>query len=239
VVASSNPAARLHLIFSRYTGEYRADQRLELIWQRALGEVDVAATRIRLADVVGLISEVRRQLQTLDRPAYMEMFDDVSPRLLGTVLLTPQTQDNLAGSYLQVSDTQLKVLATLGGILEDANAGLARVEDETRVAIRAAVLDALTAVRADSELPPDVKRAIIARLYDILWAMDHLETGGPEAAVAAAERLGFLWSRNAQHQTSAFKTAMQAAGTAWAAFLFSAESVQAIETFQQLFQLSK
>jgi hypothetical protein len=239
VVASSNPAARLHAIFTRYAGEYHVEKTLESIWKSALGAGNPAATRQHLADVVGLIGDVRRQLQALDRPAYLEMFDDVSPRLLGTMVLNPQTQNNVVGTYLQVSETQLKVLATLSGILEDANLGLARVEDETRETIRAAIADALRAVRAEDELPVDVKRAIIARLHDILWALDHLETGGPEAAVAAAERLGFLWSRNEQHQTSAFKTAMQAAGTAWAAFLFSAESVQAIETFQQLFQLSR
>jgi hypothetical protein len=46
--------------------------------------------------------------------------------------------------------------------------GLAGLDDDTSATIHAAINEALEAVRTDSGLPVDVRRAIIARLHDIL-----------------------------------------------------------------------
>lgn len=81
---------------------------------------------------------------------------------------------------------------------------------------------------------------MIARLHEILWALDHLDTVGPEEVIAAAERIGFLWEHLPQQQhSSAFKKAMQTAVVIWTAFIGVSDTAQGVETFHQVIELTQ
>jgi hypothetical protein len=94
-------------------------------------------------------------------------------------------------------------------------------------------LESLDAARNDQDLPPRVRAAVVARLHDILRALDMIDTIGPEDALAAAERLGFVYHA-VEEKSSGLVKAWKAATLTFRVFRVGGESLQAIEAIEDL-----
>lgn len=97
----------------------------------------------------------------------------------------------------------------------------------------------LQEVVADTTFPTAVRSAITARLHDVLWAMDHINIGGPGAVEVATERLlGQIvvhTSTNAEvRETSLFKRTMKTLGLVWIAYKAGPEAAAALEGWQDI-----
>jgi hypothetical protein len=242
-MSANNPAARLHEIFSTYAS-HRAGAKTGSIvgvWDKTLGASEPVELRARLMQVIALVDQVGRQLQALEKPAYLKMYRDVAPVLLECLVLPDiGTSTQLGDDTAMIYTEQLNALGALAAVLEDGGPDVPELSEDTLTSFREQLTAALDAIRADRSLPAPVRRSVIARLHEILWALDHLDTVGPEEVIAAAERIGFLWEHLPQDQrTPSFTKAMQTAAKIWATFIGASETVQAVETFHQVIELTQ
>jgi hypothetical protein len=232
-----NPATRLHTIFSRYQEGYSPTGGLLILWGTVLGADGEHETRVRAASVVTLIGRVRAQLESLGEPAYLEMFDEIAPDLLDKLVLTREANAQMSDSFT-VGKQPLQILRSVGAIFTSSGISRYRIDDSARTDLRESLLAAIEAARTDLDLPARIRAEVVARLHEMLKALDLIDTIGPEDAMAAAERLDFLWNHTPEKEhTGAFRTAWEAAARVWAVVLYGAESAQAIETFSHISQI--
>ena len=243
-MAITNSAARLHAIFARYASHRTGADTGSImeVWRKTFGDSDYEEVRTHLMQVIALMGLVAQQLQGLEKPAYAKSFADVGPVLLAcTVLPDVGTSTQLGPKHATVNTEQLNTLELLATVLGDNRGSTPEHTEDELTDFRNQIAGALEAVRADQTLHPRIRQEVISRLHQILWALDHLDTVGPEEVIAAAERIGFLWAYlppEAQ-QSSGFQKARAAAVTVLGAFLGTAETLQALETFQQALNLTQ
>jgi hypothetical protein len=236
---TTNAAARLHAIFVRYASfrEGADTGSIMEVWRKTFEVSAYDEVRALLMQVVGLIGQVDRQLLGLEKPAFTKSYADVAPVLLSCVVLPDAgTSLQLGSEHAKVYSEQLNTLELLATVLSDTNASSVAPTEEERIDFREQITGALEAVRDDQTLHPRIRQEVISRLHQILWALDHLDTVGPEQVIAAAEGIGFLWAYlpTEAQQSSGFQKAQTVAVTLLGAFLGTAETIQALETFQQV-----
>jgi len=241
---ATNSASRLHAIFVRYVSHRTGADNGSIIevWRETFGVSDYEEVRSLLMQVVGLIDQVARQLQGLEKPAYAKSYADVAPVLVSCAVLPDiGTPVQLGSEHATVHAQQLNTLELLATVLNDNRGSTPEPTEEELTDFRGQIAEALEAIRADPTLHPRIRQEVISRLHQLLWALDHLDTVGPEEVIAAAERIGFLWAYlppEAQ-QSSGFQKAHAAAVTLLGAFFGTAETFQAFETFQQVLELTQ
>jgi hypothetical protein len=60
--------------------------------------------------------------------------------------------------------------------------------------------DARAAVQQATDLPADLRTAVMSRLHDVQWAIEHYNVHGPEGLQAALDRLGAEMARTSQRR---------------------------------------
>ncbi|TDD60005.1 hypothetical protein E1263_12985 [Kribbella antibiotica] len=234
---TDNSAGRLLTIFSRYRASYSPTGGLLQLWGTTLGADDEAETRRRAASVVDLLRQVRWQLEDLEEAAYVEMYDVIAPDLLRTLMLTRDASTQMGqGPSVEVPVEHLTSLKVLSTVLRSSGVVNVRVSDGVRADLRSRILEALDAARNDQDLGPRVRAAVVARLHDILRALDLIDTIGPEDALAAAERLGFVYHA-VEEKSSGIVKAWKAARLTFRVFLVGGDTLQAIEAVKDVPEL--
>ena len=103
--------------------------------------------------------------------------------------------------------------------------------------LRSDIESAIAEVRQDAVLPAEVKQVLVARLHDMLWALDHLEVAGPDGVKAAAERLAGALAINPEARKYPTTTKVtRLTGRAWSVFTAGQKASGAIEGWSQVLE---
>lgn len=226
-----NPAGRLHELLTRFAGQ--PERSIQAAWADVLdaGEEEVA---LYLGDVASLLRDVRDaasetgvdafdpipgNLTTLSR----SIFPVDVPFIEAAARVAP---DPTAMQMLKMLSAYLETTAPEGKIPEPAE-----VED-LRLGF-AELIDTVTA----ADLPPDIRRALLHRLSDMITALEHLKVGGPDAVRRAAEALAIsamLYEEDADDDSGVFTRLRSAAQKAWVAFTITTTLAGAVIAFDRI-----
>lgn len=120
-----------------------------------------------------------------------------------------------------MDEGSLIALGLLSSFLSSTQSEGTVPDDDGREDLTAQVVHAINALENEEDVPLEIRRLILDRLQDILWALDRLRIGGPDAVRATAERLAFAIGAAPEkaRENPAMKKALSAAGLVWAALL--------------------
>jgi len=181
-----NPAGRLHSLLQRLR---EAEQGTSLIeaWKTVLPASDEEILE-RLAEVSGLLKDVQQRVKDSGSPGHTaqvrhycgEWETAIFPRERAlTVAVQEFWPSELGLVALQSAAEYLHQVAPEGRPLEDGE--LEELGNQ--------VEELIEEVKAAVDLDDEVKQLIVARLRDVIRALDHVDVGGAKAVKLAAESL--------------------------------------------------
>ncbi|GAA3515215.1 hypothetical protein [Georgenia daeguensis] len=231
-----NPAARLHALLTALQKQESAGRPIMDAWAAVLG-ANRASINEEMAGVAALLNDLKRVVERIDDPTTTQMYRHYMPEWSRSVLSPGSSWGAGSNGLVDVG-----ALATLGGLatLLSVMGSEGSIPDEQSVAdLRESLESALAEVRADGGLPPEVRRLLVARLHDMLWAIDHLNVMGPEGVKAAAERLAgaVAVSSDLRRSGPVVTKVLEVAGRLWTAFTFPGQVGEAIEGWNQVKEL--
>lgn len=157
------------------------------LWADVFGVEEKAVTE-HVAQAFGLVGEVDRALATTGDESQRVIFDiHKDNRALAFI---PQSSGR--GQAVNGGRTSVSSRAALGGIASHLRDNLPPSKmptDEEQESLRTMVRDLIELLREDESLPPHFHAEFLQRLYEMLWALDHLAIMGPEGITTAADRL--------------------------------------------------
>jgi len=231
-----NPAGRLHALLSNFRARADPSKSLLSVWAEVL-EADGADLPLAQCEAASVLVDLRRVVDELDRPEITEVVDQYYGSWAESLLLrrSPSNQTPSAG----VDAVDLQALLALGMVsaLLSLNFTDAQVPTSEQVSsLRVQIQGALDALRDDQALSENLKVAMLARLTDLLWALDRLTIGGPEAVSAATERLlGALVMFQADPgKSTSLGLVMTVARFAWSAFTKAPQALEALEAWHKV-----
>ena len=230
----TNPAGRLHEVLTRFG----SNPNVSILdgWANALS-VPAGEVPYHLGQVAALLVDVRNAAAETGSDAFRPM-----PDLLGK--LAESIFPTTTAFARPVSDATpnaiaMQLLAALSYALE-LSAPEGKIPDDDELDdLKQSVRDLIADI-ADSELPPEVRRALLHRLAEMLEALEHLEVGGPNAVRRAAESLAVtavLAAESAEDPTLIGKIA-KVARTAWTAFTVTTAIAASALTWEKLVDMT-
>lgn len=226
---SDNPAARLYALLAALYEE-EGNVSVRNAWGEVLGVSGATAVNREIARVAALLPDIEREVRRVNDPHITQMYEHCVPFWQRAVLSTDRGWTTKSAGLVDPG-----ALASLGGMaaLLSAHGLSVVVPSSDRVeALRQEVSEALAEVRhPDTPLPLEIRRLIVARLHDILWALDHITVTGAEGVQAATERFGSALAIRGQTAGSGgvVQKVWSVVGRVWAAVAFPGEAVEAIE----------
>lgn len=234
-----NPAGRLHALLSRYRTIANEDRTIHLTWAEVL-EVDQRDVPVALAGVASLITSIEAAVSRAGDEDQLELFRHYGSTW-GTSVMAPHhlaTQTPSPGKDL-IDQGALAALGGLSAFLSATQSEGTIPGDERLKNLRAQVQEAVDGLADAEDVPFDLRRLILDRLHDVLWALDRLRTGGPGAVQAAAERLFVSVATSPQEarRASGVQKALTVAGVVWAAFVSGPAIQSSITAWTKLVEL--
>lgn len=228
MTASDNPASRLHELLERFDAASAANVQVTDAWASALA-VPIDETPRAVARASNLLNEVEQAVLYLNQPRQQAMVTRFLPRWSKPFF--PLDRAWTHGSHDLVDDDALAALGSLGDTMSSLVPEGVLPADDTLIGLRQSIEGAIDAVRADGDLPSVLRVLMLQRLYDVLWAVDHLEVAGPGGVKAASERLigAVLLSEPTESRRPLVVKVMSTVGKAWAVFLGVPEAQGALE----------
>ncbi len=178
-----NPAGRLHAFLVAYQEAATNGGNVRVTWGAALDLNDPVAIHLKLSEIGGLILEVHRAVSRQGRPAYRELCSHHIPEWA-----SPFNTPLNATAPVVPSSALLGLNAISDFLSERASEGVLP-DDEERRSLREEVWMTIEETKEADDVPVEVRQVILERLHQIIWALDHVQVGGPEAVAAAVERL--------------------------------------------------
>lgn len=187
--SSSNPAQRLHEILTRHDEVFATNQRVgyNKLWADIFRVEEDAVTE-HVAQAFGLIGEVGRALATTGDESQRVIFELHKDNW--SLAFIPQSSGR--GQHVNGGRTSVASRAALGGIASHLRDNLPPSKtptEEEQEGLRAMVRELIEVLREDESLPPHLHAEFLQRLYEMLWALDHISIMGPEGIATAADRL--------------------------------------------------
>ncbi len=182
--------------------------------------------------VAGLLADIERLVDRIEDERITTLYEHYSPEWRRSVLMPNGNWSAAKGELVDAG--ALASLGALSSLLSVLGSEGSAPDGETLGALRESLDEALGAVRGDQTLPPEIKRLLVARLHDMLWAIDHLNVMGPEGVKAAAERLAGAVAVDPalrDHHPAVAKV-LTVAGRIWSAFTFAGQVTEAIEGWE-------
>lgn len=179
-----NPAGRLHALFERYR-DAGAKATRQQAWAAAL-DVDHAEVPYEIGRVGQLLRDVRAEHNQSDTRWYQSL-----PHHLDVLAecVFPEHQPFAAPASAAMPDpTAMDMLGAFSDRLH-THASEGVVLDAEQIECLASDARQLTEDVLASDLPPEVKRRVAHCLADVQAALEHMRTGGPEAAEKAVAAL--------------------------------------------------
>lgn len=233
-----NAAARLHSLLAAVnkpkTG--RTVVTVATVWRSAIKWTGTDEELV--VCLCALLDEVHRTVDRLDDPMATRLYDQFLPSWLHSVLGPEASWTSDAGNL--VDQGALVALDVLADIVAGSRHVESELEPEAVAELREALTHALAAVRSEVELPSEVQQLLIARLHDILWALDHLAVTGSEGVLAATERLAGAMGLNLPHASRdrpVVRGALKVAGQVWSAFKLGRPTQEALKGWQELYAM--
>jgi hypothetical protein len=193
-------------------------------------ETDLA---FHIGKVGTLLQEVERAAEETEKAAF-EPIPGHLRSLANSILPQARPLAEQVGTVAPDASA-LQLLASLSAYLSlGASEGPTPDEDEV-AALREHVRELIDEV-SGSGLSPEVKRALLHRLAEMLEALEHLATGGPEGVRRAAEALAALaviYSEGEEDAATLDKIKRVAKG-AWTLFTEGARIVAALHGWDHL-----
>lgn len=138
-----------------------------------------------------------------------------------------------------VDDGALAALRSLAGFLSMARPEGSVPSEEVTASFREQLNSLLEELAVDDETPKELRVIISHRLHDVLWALDHVRIGGPDAVAAAVERLlgqVVIYASNPEQRAGVVQRVMAAASTVWKAYKIGPEVAHALEGWESVIQ---
>lgn len=232
-----NPASRLHAILSRYRDAAERGKPVVTTWCEVF-EVDQDELLPVLGQAATLLGQIGRDIEEggfSDQADAYEAFRGVwgQPFLVTTHAwgATPSPGKSL------VDEAALAALRGLAGFLAVTRPEGHVPEAEVIQDLRDQVRGLLDVLSEDASLPPELRLVMSHRLHDILWAMDHVRIGGPDAVAAAVERLlgqVVIYRDTAGTDQGLVQKVMDLASQVWRVFKIGSEANAALEGWESV-----
>jgi hypothetical protein len=236
----NNPAGRLHELLTEFKKHSGQDRQINGAWRLVLG-VEEADLLPELAQVAGLLNEVRTAVDRADRRELSDLYDQFGDAW-AVPIFTHGRNPSADHSQGLVDAGALVALGSLAVTFEHLAPDGHIPDEELEAVVRSNFAELLDELASDAALPVELRAAIAARVHDILWALDHVKIVGPDGVQAAVERLIgqlaiFTVDDPAARGSGIFQRTMQAASRAWTAFRAGGDVHMALEGWQKLSEL--
>lgn len=232
---ANNPAGRLHTLLTDYRAAAHIDSTMHATWATVLG-VSERQVPVALAEVAALIPEIHRLVVHCGAAEQLALFEAFGRQWAVPIMSEHHPRQIPSLGPAAVDPDALTVLGGLSAYLSTcAPEGV--LPDPERVAdLKAAVHELLDGLVGEDSLPQDLRSAIIARLHDILWAMDHVRIGGPGAVGQATERLlgQITISPPEAHDSGFLKKVLKTLSCIWVAYKAGPQVHAALDGWQDL-----
>jgi hypothetical protein len=184
--AYDNPAGRLHALLQELA-THPGNQRFRDAWAEVL-QVEVQQVKLRLGKVGQLIAETEQAAHALGDDAFEQMV--TANRPAWEVAVYPDSSGyEQPFEKVGFNEASLNPLAVVASHLRTVRPeGKVPTEQRTEQ-LREDVFGLIDEVRGADDLPVEVQDLVIARLKDILHALDDVRVGGPRAVQRAVEVL--------------------------------------------------
>jgi hypothetical protein len=217
MASDSNPASRLYGLLSAF--ERRSSDNVSVIncWAQVLG-VTREDVFLWLGEIGALIPAIRRALVAASLEDHLPEFDRYADLWASPIYCPDRAFTNPSSGLVNVHALSvLKILAVLLGRVAPEGAVPSK---ESLSDLRSHLETAIDDVARDDALPADVRALIATRLRDMLWALDHILTLGPDGVKAAAERLAVALnqSRRRAGKSGSWGKAAYVVVVAWTVF---------------------
>ncbi len=184
--AYDNPAGRLHGLLVRL-GEVRQGTTLLDAWKSVLGASESDMPGL-LAGVGALVGEVEKGVAQTNSEGHAKQVSRFRGEWEVAIFPRDRPFTNAVQEF-RPSEQAIDVLQSAAELLHrDAPEGRALEEGELET-LRLDVEDLIEAVKAADDVPEQVKQLAVARLRDVIRALDHIDVGGPGAVKLATEAL--------------------------------------------------
>lgn len=225
-----NPAGRLYALLTKYDAASRTNPTVERTWGEVLGTADDVAIVIAMAEMAGMVSAVDAAVSRHGRSAHQDMCKLHIEQWSQPFLSGPASRTDLVDTSAMVA---LNALADF--LSENASEGVVPDEEE-RQSLREELLAVIEETRESDETPVEVRQLILERLHQIVWAIDHVHIGGPDAVTAAVERLAgsVAVSGPQAWDTPPAKHSWNVAKKVWNAFKRGPEAQQALAAWSDV-----
>jgi hypothetical protein len=226
-----NPAGRLHALLSAFAQQ--KNKSTQAAWANVL-QVSESEVPLYLNDVAALLRETRNAAMALERQA----FDPIPEQLqaLSRTIYPIDQGFNNPAAHVQPDVHAMRGLAMLSTYLEDLAPDGKLAGEDQRSDIRQTVCELINDVAA-ADLPTQIRRMLLTRLNEMLEALDHLQTGGPDAVRNAAEALAIsalVYEADAESETTVFTRIRSVAYKAWVAYTVTTALAGSVLTWEKI-----
>lgn len=185
VATLDNPAGRLYALLAEYDAAARTVVSLEMAWAKVLETEKRADIVNAMTEMAGLVAAVNRAVARQASGAIQEMCAYHTRQWASPFMGDLETQ----GQRPLVDSSAMLALNTVSELLSEKACEGVVPDDEERQSLREELLAVIEETKESAETPVEVRQLILERLYQIVWAIDHVHIGGPGAVTAAVERL--------------------------------------------------
>lgn len=229
VVDLDNPAARLLLLLRGFHQRSAPNVSITTAWAATLG-VNKNEVVLVMPDVAAILSDLNRVVARVNNAGAQGMLDHFG-REWTRAVFTPDHSGGQPSDGL-VTSAGLAALTGLASLLSTLAGEGPTPDEEERADLASALREAIEEVTTDKTVPLEVRTLLVSRLHDMLWALDHLRTVGPDGVKAAAERLAgavATWPVPADRKRPMVDKALRLAGRAWTLFTVGGDGPASIE----------
>jgi hypothetical protein len=229
VVDLDNPAARLLLLLQEFQQRSAPNVSITSAWAGTLG-VNKNQVVMVMPDVAVILSDLRRVVARLDNAGAQGMLDHFG-REWTRAVFTPDHSGGQSSEGL-VTAAGLAALTGLASLLSTLAGEGTTPDEEERADLATALREAIEEATTDTSVPLEVRTLLVSRLHDMLWALDHLRTVGPDGVKAAAERLAgavATWPVPADRKRPMVGKVLRLAGRAWTLFTVGGDGPASID----------
>lgn len=213
-----NVAGRLYAILSDF--QSAVDGSVSEAWA-AIFEVSESEIYVPLGEVGRLLAETRKAARETGSPAWASMDEHLSA--LSRCVFPVDMRFNGPVNDLRPNPSSMQMLGALSYALQrEAPDGRLPHPDEVEQ-LRESV-SSLVADVAASSISPEIQRALLGRLSEMLEALSHLKLRGPDAVRKAAEALAcsaLLYEDGSDETHTILQRAKNLARRSWLAFTIS------------------
>ncbi len=234
-----NPAGRLHVFLTQYRSIAEENRSIHHTWAEVLG-VEQQEVPVALAAVAGLIPTIEAAVSRSGDEDQSDAFNHYGSAWASSVIAPHRvaTQTPSPGKEL-VDQGALVALGSLSAFLSATQSEGAVPAEGSVEDLKGQVVAAIDELGRANEVPVDVRRLMHDRLHDVLWALDRLRIGGPDAVQAAVDRLvvSVVTAPQDAQRTSAVKKVWAAACAVAAAFLAGPRIQSSIDAWAKMGEL--